>query len=169
MRRPPVDVGILLQQLQTLGELPLGRDPAAVAGQPRLAALGGERVDPIGVGLRRVVLPELDVGVRAVGQLGHLAQWRAVVEDGQHRARGEVGADPDHVVGVHSAVAHRRRHRVLQHVDVVVRHLERPVRRQSRAARLADIEVLLEDAVAILVHRARQLRAVADPHDDGTP
>jgi hypothetical protein len=61
---PVVDLAVLLQQLQALGQLPLRGQLAAVAGDPRLAALVRQRVDPLGVRLRGVVLPQLDVGMR---------------------------------------------------------------------------------------------------------
>ena len=73
-----VDLGILVEHLQRLRELPLGRDPPAVARQPRLAALGGDRVDAVGLRLGGVVLPQLRVRVRAVGELAEPAQRRAV-------------------------------------------------------------------------------------------
>ena len=92
-----VDLGILLEQLQALRELPLARDQAAVARQPALAALGRERVDAVGLRLGGVVLPELHVGVRAVGELVELAERGAVGGDGEDGAGGEVGADADHL------------------------------------------------------------------------
>ena len=76
--RAAVDLRVLLQQLQPLGELPLGRDLPAVPADPRLAALVRQRVDPVGLRLGGVVLPQLGVGVRAAGQPGQLAQRRAV-------------------------------------------------------------------------------------------
>ena len=54
-----VDLGVLLEYLQRLGELPLRGDEAAVARQPGLAALARERVDAVGLRLSGVVLPEL--------------------------------------------------------------------------------------------------------------
>ena len=54
---PLVQLNILLEQLQCLGELPLRGDLAAVPADPRLAALVGQGVDPVGLGLGRVVLP----------------------------------------------------------------------------------------------------------------
>ena len=93
---PLVELGVLLEQLQALGQLPLRRELAAVAGDPRLAALVGQRVQPVGVALGGVVLPELHVGVGPVGVLGQLAQRGAVGQHRQHRAGREVGADPDH-------------------------------------------------------------------------
>ena len=78
-----VDLRVLLEELQALGELPLGGDQPAVARQPRLAALGGQGVDPVGLRLRGVVLPQLDVGVRTSGNSWQLAQRGAV---GQGRA-----------------------------------------------------------------------------------
>ena len=63
-----VDLRVLLQQLQRLGELPLAGDAAAVAGQPGLTARLRQLVDPVGLRLGCVVLPELEVGVRAVAE-----------------------------------------------------------------------------------------------------
>jgi hypothetical protein len=73
-----VHLGVLVQQLQRLGELPLRGDLAAVAVDPLLAPLVRDRVDPVRVRLGGVVLPQLGVGVRAPGQPGQLAQRRAV-------------------------------------------------------------------------------------------
>ena len=94
---PVVELGVLLEQLQPLRELPLGRDQPAVARPPALRPFGRERVDPVRLRLGGVVLPQLHVGVRAVLVLEHLAQRRPVGEDRQDRAGGEVGADPDNV------------------------------------------------------------------------
>ena len=63
---PVVELGVLLEQLQRLRELPLRGDQPAVARQPALRPLGGEGVDPVRLRLGRVVLPQLHVGVRAV-------------------------------------------------------------------------------------------------------
>ena len=46
-----VELGVLLEQLQRLRVLPLARDEAAVARQPRLVALARERVDAVRLGL----------------------------------------------------------------------------------------------------------------------
>jgi hypothetical protein len=102
---PVVDLAVLLEQLQALGQLPLRGQLAAVAGDPRLAALVRQRVDPLGVRLGGVVLPQLDVGVRPVGQLRQLAQRGAVGQRRQHGAGGEVGADADDLGRVHAARA----------------------------------------------------------------
>ena len=72
-------------------------------------------------------------------------------------------------LGVDPAVADGRGHRDLQHFDVVVGHLQRPVRRQGRAARLTHIEASFEHTMAVRVHRACHLLAVAHPHDQSTP
>ena len=117
----------LLEHLQTLGELPLRGDQAAVAAQPRLVALAGQLVDAVGLRLRGVVLPELDVGVRLGGVLGDLAQRGAVGGRRQDRAGGEVGGDADDPVGVDARIGQRGGHRRAEHLDVVGRHLERPV------------------------------------------
>ena len=62
-----VELGVLLEQLEPLRELPLARDQAAVAADPGLPPRVRELVDAVGLRLGGVVLPELDVGVRPLG------------------------------------------------------------------------------------------------------
>ena len=162
--RAGVELGVLLQQLEPLGELPLAGDQAAVAADPGLPPLVRELVDPIRLGLGGVVLPQLDVGVRPVGVLGQLAQRRPVREHRQHRAGGEVRPEPDHLAGVDPGGAHRLGYGVREHVDVVARHLERPVRGQRHRARG---EAGVQHPVRVVVHGAAHLGAVGDPDHDG--
>lgn len=112
-----VQVGVLFEQLQPLRELPLGGDLAAVAAQPRLAALGGQGVDPVRVRLRGVVLPELRPRVRPVGV--QLAERRPVRGGRQDRARGEVRADADDLGGGDPGDGEGLRHGEAQHVQPV--------------------------------------------------
>jgi hypothetical protein len=130
-----VDVRVLLQQLESLGELPLRGDLAAVPADPRLAALVGQRVDPVGLGLGRVVLPQLGIGVRAALQPGHQAQRGPVAPGRQHRAGGEVGPDADHLGGIDPGRLDGLGYRLTQHVPVVLRVLQGPVRRQRLPGR----------------------------------
>ena len=159
-----VELGILLEQLQALRELPLAGDESAVARQPRLAALAGELVDAVGLPLRGVVLPELDVGVRAVGELGQLAQRRAVGRDRQRGGGGEVGRDADDGCRVDAGGGDRLGDGGLQHVDVVGRDLQRPLGRERRAG---GRQRLVDDAVLVVVDRGAELGPVGDPHDEG--
>ena len=124
----------------------------------------GELVDPVGLRLGRVVLPQLDVGVRPVGVAGQLAQRRPVGEHRQHGAGGEVRPEADHLAGVDPGDAHGLGHGVGEHVDVVARHLERPVRGERHRSRG---EAGVQDAVRVLVHGAAHLGAVGHPDDDG--
>src|SRR5699024_8286598 len=73
-----VDLGVLFEELKALGELPLAGDLAAVAGQPALAAFGGEGVDAVGLRLGGVVLPQFGPGVGAGGELVEFAQRGAL-------------------------------------------------------------------------------------------
>jgi hypothetical protein len=159
-----VDLRVLLEQLEALGELPLARDEPAVAGQPRLAALAGELVDAVGLALRGVVAPQLDVGVRAAGELGQLVERGAVGGGRHHRAGGEVGADADHAGRVDARRGEGLRDGVLQHVDVVARHLQGPLGRQALAG---AGQGAVDDRVGVLERRAAELGAVGDPYDDG--
>jgi hypothetical protein len=159
---PVVDLAVLLEQLQPLGQRPLRRELAAVAGQPRLAALLGERVDPVRLRLRGVVLPQLHVRVRALAELVQLAQRGAVVEDRQQRARGEVGGDADHLLRVDAGVVERAGHGLLQHLDVVGRHLQGPLGRERLAA---GGQRAVHHGVGVVAHRLAQHLAVGHPDD----
>jgi hypothetical protein len=158
-----VDLGILFEKLQALRELPLARDQAAVAREPRLAALGREFVDAVGLRLRRVVLPELDVRVGAVGELGQLAERRTVCRRGDHRARREVRSDSDHGPDINARVRERRGNSILEHVDIVRRNLKRPLGRQSRAR---GIQNGVHYGVAVVVSSGAEFCAIRDPYDD---
>ena len=160
-----VDLRVLLQHLQRLGELPLRGDLAAVPLDPRLLALGGECRDPVGVGLGGVVLPQFDVGVRAAGVLGEFAQGGAVGEHREDRAGREVRADADHLLRPHARLRERLGHGVAQHVDVVGGHLQGPVGRQRGTVG----QLPVEDGVRVRVLRRAQLRAVPDPYHHGPP
>ncbi len=157
-----VDRRGLLQQLQALGELPLRGDQAPVAGQPGLGTLPGQLVDPVGLALRGVVAPQLDVRVRVASELGQLAERGALGGGGHHRAGGEVGADPDDLRRVDPGGRDRGRHGRAQHLDVVGRNLQRPLRRQRPAVR----ERPVQHGVGVVGDRAAELGTVGDPHDD---
>ena len=73
-----VDLRVLVQDLPGLGHEPLGADLAAVAVQERIPALAGDLVELVGLGLGRVMLPQLDPGVRPAAVLGQEAERRAV-------------------------------------------------------------------------------------------
>jgi hypothetical protein len=158
-----IDLGIADEQLEALGVLPLGGDQPAIARQPRLTATRRQLVDAVGLRLRRMVLPQLDVRVRPVLELGEIAQRRAVGQRRNHRAGGEVGADADHVRRVDAGVGDRAAHGGTHRLDVVLRILQRPVRRQ-RFAR--DRQAVVDHGVPIRVHRRSHLGAVGDADDD---
>ncbi len=130
-----VELRILLEQLQCFGVLPLTRDEAAVASQPGLAPFGRDSVDPVGLRLGRVVLPQLHVGVRSITELGQLAQRSAVGEHRHRRRGGEVGGDADHPSGIDAGRRDRLGDGPAQHVAVVVGHLQGPVGWQRGTAR----------------------------------
>ena len=154
-----VDLRVLFEQLQRLGVLPLARDRPSVPGEPRLAALGGDGVDPVGLRLGGVVLPQLDVGVPAVAELGQLAQRRTVGQHRQRRRRREVRGDADHVARVDARFGDGRRYRGAQHVAIVVGVLQRPLRRQRGSRRR---QLAVHHGVAVLVDGRPEHRAVAD-------
>ena len=162
---PLVGVRVLLEELQGLGELPLRRDPAAVPGDPSLVARVGEVVDPVGLRLGRVVLPQLGPSVRAFAQPGNLAQRRAVPQYRQHGAGREVGADADHRRRVGPGVAQRFADRCAERGAPVRRVLERPVRRERLSG---GRQRPLDRAVRVLTDSGAEFGAVASPHHYGT-
>jgi hypothetical protein len=128
-----VGVRVLVEDLERLRELPLGRDAPAVARQPGLAHLGGERVYAVSLATGRVVLPELGVRVRAAREVRVPAQRRAVGEHRHRRGSREVRGDPDHGGGIDARGGDGLRHRGGERLDVVLRILERPLRRELLA------------------------------------
>jgi hypothetical protein len=158
-----VHLWVLFEQLERLSELPLRRDQPPVACDPRLPTPMCGFVDAIGVRLGGVVLPELDVGVRPICELGELAQRRAVRRCRHHRARREVGGDPDHVCRVDAGCRDCRGYCDLQHLDVVGRSLQRPVGRQSSV--VTGRQRPIHDGMRVLVRRAADLCSVADPNN----
>ena len=129
--RGGVDLRRLVEDLEGLREEPLRRDLAAVAVQPVLPGRPGDLVDAVRLGLRGVVLPELDPGVRVRAEGGEHREGGAVGGRREHRARRHVDPDADDVGRVHGGLADDRRDRGLEHVEVVVGVLERPVGRQD--------------------------------------
>ena len=164
--RPVVELGRLVEDLERLCEEPLRRDLPAVAGEPRLLALCRDRVDAIGLRLSGVVLPELDPRVRLAAQLLEQAQRRAVGGRRQHRARGEVDADPDHLARVDAGLGEDPRNGVLERPQVVLRVLQRPVGFQPNVVvRLR--QPFVDDTVCVRVRRA--LRAPVRPRSRPGP
>ncbi len=156
--RGTVDPWRLVEDLEALGVEPLRRDPAPVSRQPRLAAGCGQRVDAVRLGLRGVVLPELDPGVRFATELGHLAQRRAVGRGREHRARGEVDADADDVSGVDPGGRQQLSDGRPDRRDIVGRVLERPIGLEDDVV-VWSRQPAVDDAVGVRVDGRRQLRA----------
>ena len=157
-----VHLGVFVEHLERLGELPLRGDLPAVAVDPLLVALVRRRVDPVRLRLCGVMLPQLGIGVRPPGQMRELAERRP---GGEHRhagGRGEVGAHADHLAGVDPGVPDGGRDGHAQCLGVVAGVLQRPVRRQFPPAQLA-----VDHAVRVLTDGGARLGAVADPHHQG--
>ncbi len=159
-----VDGRVLLQDLEGLGVLPLGGDPAAVAGDPLLAAGVGQGVDPVRLALGGVVLPELGPGVRAGLPRGRLGERGAVGEYRQDGAGREVGGDPDDVGRVDAGGGDRGRDGGAQHLAPVPGVLQRPVGRERPAG---AGQFALDDGVRVLVDGGSNLLAVLYPDHHG--
>ena len=150
--RRRVDLRGLIQDLERLGEEPLGRDLAAVARQPGLAGLARDLVDAVRLRLRGVVLPELDPGVRVGAEFREVGEGSAVGLDRQHRAGREVDPQPDDVRRVHACRLQHGRHGDLEDAQVVLGILERPIRRQRNAS-ARNWEGLVDHPVADTARR----------------
>ena len=170
---PVVERAVLLEELEPLGELPLRGDQPAVARQPGLAARAGEVVDPVGLALRGVVLPQLDVGVRPVRRRPSTSLSGV--------PSASVGTIVQAVKSVAMPMTPRRvdagggdggRHGDAQHLAVVLGHLQRPLRRERRSVPARPGQVgrqgALEHGVRVGVDGGAELGAVGDPDDDGT-
>ena len=160
-----VDVRRLVEDLERLGEEPLGADLPAIAIQPGLAARARDVIDPIRFGLGGVVLPELDPGVRLGAQIREEAQRGAVGGRREHRARGEVDADADDVVRSHAGRSEDVGDRRLEDPQVVLGILERPLGRKHDVAVL-DRQPMVDHAVRIRMDGGREDGAVADVDED---
>ena len=166
--RAVVELGRLVQDLQRFREEPLGGDLAAVAGEPPLPALRRDGVDAIGFRLGGVVLPELHPRVRLAPQLLEQAQRRALGGRWQHRARGEVDPDPDHLIRVDAGLGKNPRNGVLERPQIVLGVLQRPVRFQPNViVRLR--QPFVDDAVGVRVRGGCELTAVHAVDQDGPP
>ncbi len=156
---------VLLENLQGLGEQPLGRRPAAVVGQERFAARGRDRVDPVRLRLRRVVLPELDPGVRPRRPRGLERKRAPAGVHGKDRAGREIHADADDVPRPDAGGRQGPRDGFGGGLHVIARVLQRPVRRQLRArARQRRV-----DHAVPVVHDGRAALAPCRRLDDEGP
>jgi hypothetical protein len=163
--RSGVDPGCLVEDLERLREEPLGRDPATVPIEPELAGRLGDGVDPVGFGLGGVVLPELDPRMRIRAELRDQGQRRAVGGRRQHRARREVDPQTDHVSRIDTRLAKDGRDRLPEDAEVVIRVLERPVRRKDDPP-IGERQHIVDDAVRIFGDRRRELPAVGHVDQD---
>ncbi len=160
---------ILLEQLESLGELPFGGDQPAVPRQPGFAPFTGQYVDAVRLRLRSMVPPQFHVGVGPVREFLQLVQRGAVSLGRHHRAGREVGGDPDDGGRVDPCLRDRCGHRVPEHVPVVVGHLECPFAgKPGRAvARQIGRQGAGHDGVRVVKNGAAEFLAVADAHHHG--
>ena len=158
-----VHLGVFVEDLERLGELPLRGDLPAVAVDPLLLALVRRRVDPVRLRLGGVVLPQLGIGVRPPGQVRELAERGPGGQNRHAGGRGEIGGHADYLAGVDPRVPDRGRDGHAQRLGVVARILQRPVRRQLAVPGQRTVD----HAVRVLTHGGARLGAVADPHHQG--
>ena len=129
-----VDLGVLIERLPDLGEEPFGGNLAAVQVKPSLTPLAGDLVQAVGLGLRGVVLPNLDPGVGIIAPLRLHTQRRAHFVDGQHRASSEIGADANDVLRIHPTLPQHNGDGLPQHLNIVLWILQGKVGRQRFVA-----------------------------------
>ena len=93
-----IDLGRLVQDLQGLGKEPLGRDLAAIARQPGLAALGGHLVERLASGWAAWCFHSLTQACGLSRYAGRAHKGVPSALSGEHGAGGKVDADADHVL-----------------------------------------------------------------------
>ena len=131
-----IDFGGLVQDLPRLGKEPFGADLAAVAIQEGVSQVASDLSELVGFGLCSVMLPQLDPGMRVGAPLRQETERCAIGSRGQHGTGREVNADADHIVWLYTAFGQHRRNRRLEHVQVIVRVLQGPIRLEGhRGAR----------------------------------
>ncbi len=161
-----VDGRRLVEDLEGLAEEPLGADLAAVAVEPALPHPARRLVDPVRLGLGRVVLPQLDPRVRLGAQLWEEAERCAVRTRGEHRASGEIDADADDVCRIDARFGKRRGHGDLEDAQVVVGILEGPIGRQ-RHVPTGERQPLVNHTVAVRGHSRCDDPPIGNVHHHG--
>ena len=165
VRRLLVDLGRLLERLEDLREEHLRGEDAAVALKPLLAALFGERDDPVSLILAAVVLPQLHVGVRFVLELVVLRKRLAVLVGHEHGGRRRVNAHAHDVILVDARVLDGVRDGIAEHVHIVARVVEGELRWELLA--VARIKRPVHHAVLVFGDGCAHLLAIRGAHDDG--
>ena len=163
--RGRVDLGRLIEDLERLREEPLGRDPPAISTEPGLAGRLGSLVDPVGLRLRGVMLPQLDPGMRIGAQMLNVAEGRAVALDRQHGAGREVDPDADHIRRIDACLAEQCRNRQFEHRQVIVGILQRPVVGETHLL-VGQRQPLGDHPVGVPVNSRRDLSTRRDIHQD---
>ena len=130
-----VDRAVLLPGLYELGEVPLRREPPAIAGEEALAAFDRHLVQPVRDRLGGVVLPELHPRMQVISPLVELAERCAVLGHRQDGAAGEVDADANHFVRRHLGGRERFGNASVKDLEVISRVLQRGVRWELAAGR----------------------------------
>ena len=165
---PRVDLRVLFEHLQRLGELPLRGDLAAVTRDPRLAAFVREGVDPVGVRLGGMVLPQLDIGVRPVART-RPARTAAC----RRRASGStVQAVKSVPIAMMPSGSNAAWPRSPSGRPTGARRGSRPgsaTPSPAASGRPVDGQGGLDDTVRVRVHGGAEFGAVLDPDDEGAP
>ena len=127
------------EELEGLRQQHLGREHAAVAGQPGLAALSRDVDDASGLRSRTVVLPQLEVCLRFAREFLAFAHGHPGLVGEDDRCTRAVQADAHHGGGVDARVRERSSYRFGHRHEVVAGYLQREVggegfsRRDERA------------------------------------
>ena len=156
-----IDRWCLVQDLPRLGKEPFRTDLATVAVQEGVSQLAGDLIQLVGFRLRGVVLPQFDPGVRFVPPFRQKTERRAVRQRWEHGTSCEVNADANYVIRLHAAFGQYRRNRRLEHFQIIIGVLQRPIRLQgNRGAG----QGLVDDAIRVQMHAAGQLTSCGDIH-----
>src|SRR6266496_2375721 len=156
-----IDLGSLVQDLPRLWEEPLGANFAAVTVQKSISHLTRDLIQPVRFGLRGVVFPQFDPGVRLVAPLRQETERRTILCGGKHSAGCEVDTDANHIIWNYTALGQHCRYCRLEYFQIIVGILQRPVMSEHNRS---TGERLIDHAIRIQVHTTCLFSSSRDIH-----
>ena len=127
--RSLIDLRRLLQDLQHLGQHPLGGNLAAEAVQQTCTL--GSLLDTAGLGRGRQVLPKLDSCMRMSLKAKCIAKRCAVSQSRKHRAGSHIPSDPGYLLWQDPCPDQKGRNNLFQYHQIIHGILQRPTRTLS--------------------------------------
>ena len=120
----------MMERLEYFRKEPFQPDRAAVALKPGLVALAGHKVDPIRLGLGRVMFPQFWPSEWRAAKFFKETQRRAIGHARQHGATCEIHPDAHNLLPRHGRQCHRLLASHPHAVEPITRMLQRIIVRQ---------------------------------------